>query len=122
MGLVREKWYGGNQDADPQRPYSGFVGFWGRLGNTSNRMVGKIGSRKKEWMARNKIISGDFLVIAAFPRLLQQDRAPLRDGVDPRPACLHDHFATTRPILLTELLGLHEASSVSTCAGGDFSS
>ena len=92
MGLVREKWYGGNQDADPQRPYSGFVTFWGRLGNTSNRMMGKIGIRKKEWMARNKIISGDFLVIAAFQRLLQQDRNHCRDAVDPRPVCPQDHF------------------------------
>jgi hypothetical protein len=68
-------------------PYSGFIGFWCRLGNTSKRMTGKIGIGKKEWVAmneilpiRNKIILGDFLVIAAFPRLLQQDRNHCREA------------------------------------------
>jgi hypothetical protein len=93
MNLRKKKGCSGNQDADPQRPYSGFITFWCRLGNTSNRMVGKIGTGKKEWVARNKIISGDFLVLVAFPRLPPQDRIHCRDAVDPRPACPHDHLA-----------------------------
>jgi hypothetical protein len=29
-------------------PYSGLVGFWGRLGTSSNRMIGRIGTGKEK--------------------------------------------------------------------------
>jgi hypothetical protein len=46
-----------SQEADPQPPYSGFVGFWRRMGNSSDRTIGNTVTGKEEWIAMNEKLS-----------------------------------------------------------------